>query len=211
MRRVARVSTHLDPDMRTWLAANPRVTFHFTPTSASWMNQVETWFGILTRKAILPGQLPERQGARHNEAAPPDSTDPALEAKVRDVTGLYLDPPDGAIVLSVAAEVTELYERIAVLLGQVDPAGIIRSAPGVGRATGAAILGRLGDPSRLSSQAAARSSAGRSPRSMRPGRPVVIAGPTKRGDAVLREALFLAADHARRLDPSVTRHHRLMT
>ena len=35
-----------------WLAAHPNVHFHFTPTSASWLNQVEIWFGILTRKAL---------------------------------------------------------------------------------------------------------------------------------------------------------------
>ena len=35
-----------------WLQAHPNVTFHFTPTSASWLNQVEIWFGILTRKAL---------------------------------------------------------------------------------------------------------------------------------------------------------------
>jgi transposase len=70
MRRVARaypegdlhvvldnVSTHSTPDVKAWLAANPRISFHFTPTSASWMNQVETWFGILTRKAIRRGSF----------------------------------------------------------------------------------------------------------------------------------------------------------
>lgn len=36
----------------TWLAAHPNVMFHFTPTSASWLNQVEIWFGIFTRKAL---------------------------------------------------------------------------------------------------------------------------------------------------------------
>ena len=35
-----------------WLANNPNVHFHFTPTSASWLNQVEIWFGIMTRKAL---------------------------------------------------------------------------------------------------------------------------------------------------------------
>src|SRR5271165_5712954 len=35
-----------------WLAAHPNVFFHFTPTSASWLNQVEVWFGILSRKAL---------------------------------------------------------------------------------------------------------------------------------------------------------------
>jgi len=42
--------THKKND--AWLKAHPNVTFHFTPTSASWLNQVEVWFGILTRKAL---------------------------------------------------------------------------------------------------------------------------------------------------------------
>jgi transposase len=49
------VSTHKTPAVQAWLEARPRITFHFTPTSASWMNQVETWFGILTRQAIRRG------------------------------------------------------------------------------------------------------------------------------------------------------------
>jgi transposase len=51
------VSTHKTPDVQAWLARHPRITFHFTPTSASWMNQVETWFGILTRQAIRRGSF----------------------------------------------------------------------------------------------------------------------------------------------------------
>ena len=43
-------STHKKND--TWLAAHPNVHFHFTPTSASWLNQVEIWFGILARKTL---------------------------------------------------------------------------------------------------------------------------------------------------------------
>jgi transposase len=35
-----------------WLAKHPRVHFHFTPTSASWLNQIEIWVGILSRKAL---------------------------------------------------------------------------------------------------------------------------------------------------------------
>ncbi|HEV2390753.1 MAG TPA: IS630 family transposase [Verrucomicrobiae bacterium] len=35
-----------------WLFQHPNVHFHFTPTSASWLNQVEIWFGILSRKAL---------------------------------------------------------------------------------------------------------------------------------------------------------------
>jgi len=36
----------------SWLAQHPNVRFHFTPTSASWLNQVEIWFGIMSRKAL---------------------------------------------------------------------------------------------------------------------------------------------------------------
>ena len=40
-----------------WLAAHPSVSFHFTPTSASWLNQVEIWFGIFSRKALAGASL----------------------------------------------------------------------------------------------------------------------------------------------------------
>jgi len=50
-------STHETEAVRAWLAERPRITFHFTPTSASWMNQVETWFGILSRGAIRRGSF----------------------------------------------------------------------------------------------------------------------------------------------------------
>lgn len=40
-----------------WLAKHSNVTFHFTPTSASWLNQVEIWFGMLSRKALKNGSF----------------------------------------------------------------------------------------------------------------------------------------------------------
>jgi transposase len=49
------VSTHKTPAVNAWLARHPRITFHFTPTSASWLSQVETWFSVLTRQAIRRG------------------------------------------------------------------------------------------------------------------------------------------------------------
>lgn len=49
------LSTHTTPDVQAWLAANPHVHFHFTPKGSSWMNQIETWFGIVTRQAIRRG------------------------------------------------------------------------------------------------------------------------------------------------------------
>lgn len=50
-------STHSTPAVRTWLEAHPRVQFHFTPTGASWLNLVEVWFSILTRKSVRRGSF----------------------------------------------------------------------------------------------------------------------------------------------------------
>ena len=48
-------AAHKRVEIRDRLAANPRVQVHFTPTSASWMNLVEVWFGIIERQAIRRG------------------------------------------------------------------------------------------------------------------------------------------------------------
>jgi len=45
-------STHGTPDIEAWLAAHPGVHFHYTPTSASWLNQVEGFFGILGKQSL---------------------------------------------------------------------------------------------------------------------------------------------------------------
>jgi transposase len=47
--------THKHPDVEDWLATHPRITLHFTPTSGSWLNMVEVFFGIITRQAIRRG------------------------------------------------------------------------------------------------------------------------------------------------------------
>ena len=49
------LSTHTTPQVKAWLAANPNVTFHFTPVGSSWLNQIEIWFGIITRQSIRRG------------------------------------------------------------------------------------------------------------------------------------------------------------
>src|ERR1700704_2599050 len=41
-------ATHKHPNVLKWLAAHPRWTFHFTPTSASWLNAVEGFFSTIT-------------------------------------------------------------------------------------------------------------------------------------------------------------------
>ena len=48
-------SAHKHPEVKAWLAANPRVSLHFTPTGCSWLNLVEVFFSIITRQAIRRG------------------------------------------------------------------------------------------------------------------------------------------------------------
>lgn len=50
-------ATHKRVEIRDWLTANPRVHFHFTPTSGSWLNLVEVWFGIIEKQAIHRGSF----------------------------------------------------------------------------------------------------------------------------------------------------------
>jgi transposase len=48
-------STHKTPSIHRWLARRPRFHLHFTPTSSSWLNLVERWFGMLTDKQLRRG------------------------------------------------------------------------------------------------------------------------------------------------------------
>jgi transposase len=61
-------STHTTPAVQAWLAAHPQVHFHFTPKGASWLNMVEAWFSILTRKSVRRGSFDTvRARIRHIE------------------------------------------------------------------------------------------------------------------------------------------------
>ncbi len=51
-------AAHKHPKVKAWLAANPRIQIHFTPTSGSWLNLVEVWFGIIERQALHRGAFP---------------------------------------------------------------------------------------------------------------------------------------------------------
>jgi transposase len=48
-------STHKTAEVNNWLKANPRFRLHFTPTSSSWLNAVESWFGQLERRSLYRG------------------------------------------------------------------------------------------------------------------------------------------------------------
>ena len=72
--------THKHPKVLAWLARHPRWTFHFTPTSCSWLNAVETFFARLTSRRLRRGSFPSlvalqeainRFIAEHNEHPKP--------------------------------------------------------------------------------------------------------------------------------------------
>jgi len=50
-------ATHKHAKVRLWLAERPRFPIHYTPTNASWLNQVERWFGLITQQAIRRGSF----------------------------------------------------------------------------------------------------------------------------------------------------------
>lgn len=73
------LNTH-KPKHDTWLASHPNVHFHFTPTHASWLNQIECWFSILSRRALKGASFTSPQQVReaidafiaaHNKNAAP--------------------------------------------------------------------------------------------------------------------------------------------
>ena len=70
--------THKTPTVKAWLARHPRFVVHFTPTSASWLNQVELWFALLSQKQIKRGT--------HRSTA-------ALEQAIRDYLAIYNEQP----------------------------------------------------------------------------------------------------------------------
>ena len=49
--------SHKHPKVLRWLARHPRFIFHFTPTSGSWLNAVETFFSALTRRRLKRGSF----------------------------------------------------------------------------------------------------------------------------------------------------------
>ena len=100
-------------------------------------------------------------------------------------------------------QIDDLDERCANLYNEADPTGVIASAPGVGPVTSAVIAGRIGDPHRFHSLAAIRAYSGLVPKLSQSGQAHHQHGLTKAGDPLLREALFIAADQARKTDPQL--------
>ncbi len=70
--------THKTAQIQNWLRRQPRYHLHFTPPSASWLNQVERWFAEITRRRIRRGTFRSTQ---------------ALEAAIRESLQVYNEDP----------------------------------------------------------------------------------------------------------------------
>lgn len=80
--------THKTPSVKGWFARHPRFHAHFTPTSASWLNMVERWFGLLSQKQIKRGThrstVELEKAIRHYLAIHNDNPQPFVWTKTAD-------------------------------------------------------------------------------------------------------------------------------
>ena len=84
--------THKTELIRKWLLKHPRHHLHFTPTSASWINQVERWFAEITRQQIRRGTY---RSVRE------------LEAAIKEYIAVYNENPKAFIWTKPANEILE--------------------------------------------------------------------------------------------------------
>jgi transposase len=91
--------THKTPAIKRWLARNPRFHVHFTPTSASWLNQVERWFATLTERQI-------RRGTHRSTVE--------LESAIRDYLALNNRDPKPFVWTKTADQILESIKRFCI-------------------------------------------------------------------------------------------------
>jgi transposase len=89
--------THKTPAIKAWLARHPRFHVHFTPTSSSWVNQVERWFGFITDQLIRRGSHTSVQ---------------ALEADIRGWVKSWNDDPKPFIWTKTAEQILDSLGRL---------------------------------------------------------------------------------------------------
>ena len=95
--------THKTDAIKRWLAARPRFHVHFTPTSASWLNQVERWFSTLTERCI--------RRATHRSTQ-------ALEKSIRQYVDLNNEDPTPFVWTKTAEDILASIERFCLRTSQ---------------------------------------------------------------------------------------------
>ena len=91
-------STHKAPPIKQWLQRHPRYHLHFTPTHASWINQVERWFALLTERQI-------KRGSHH--------TVKALELAIKEFIKAHNENPKPFRWTKSADEILKNIQRFA--------------------------------------------------------------------------------------------------
>jgi transposase len=101
-------ATHEHPDVLAWLQRHPRIHFHFTPTSSSWLNLVERWFGMLSDKAL-------RRGVFHSV--------PDLVTAIEDYLTRHNDDPRPLVWTASAQNILDKIARGRVAFNQATNSG----------------------------------------------------------------------------------------
>jgi transposase len=91
--------THKTPSVKGWLARHPRFHVHFTPTSGSWLNQVERWFATLTERQI-------RRGTHRSTVE--------LEQAIRNYLHVYNRDPKPFVWNKTAEQILESIKRFCM-------------------------------------------------------------------------------------------------
>jgi len=98
--------THKTPQVRTWLKRHPRFVPHFVPTSSSWLNLVERWFGELTRKRIRRGRF---------------ANVPDLKAAIEEFLEAWNEQPKPFIWTATVESILTKLSRCRQTLEQIQP------------------------------------------------------------------------------------------
>ena len=98
--------THKTPEVQRWLACHPRFVPHFIPTSSSWLNLVERWFGELTRKAVRRGVF----------VSVPD-----LVQAIEEFLAAWNEKPDPFVWTATVEAIMEKIERARAKLEAIKP------------------------------------------------------------------------------------------
>ncbi len=101
------LQVHKTPDVCAWLDAHPRWHFHFTPTHASWLNQIELFFSILSRRLLRRGIFKSKDDLKAQLLSFIERYNPTAQPFAWTYQGKpsrnERDSPDGALVTMDAA------------------------------------------------------------------------------------------------------------
>lgn len=103
--------THKHPKVKAWLLRHPRFTLHFIPTSSSWLNQVERWFGELTQKAVRRGAFVSVK---------------ELQQVIEEFLGAWNEAPRPFVWTATVAKIMEKVERARQTLEEIKPGWSLR-------------------------------------------------------------------------------------